>query len=135
MPDVPCFLVERVNVVEEADHGVRWDWYRVDTGEVVARHTYGLFRGDAVGQVPVGAMAWLAHKPGNEHMLPVDQHGATQQHLAVVTPGGTWCIDCPATNSKQGWTRTGEPPKVTATPSIQCGPYHGWLRDGMLTDA
>jgi hypothetical protein len=34
------------------------------------------------------------------------------------------------------WTRTGDPPKVTATPSINhVGRWHGWLRDGVLTEA
>lgn len=33
------------------------------------------------------------------------------------------------------WTRTGDPPKITANPSINyVGFYHGWLRDGVLSD-
>jgi hypothetical protein len=33
------------------------------------------------------------------------------------------------------WTRTGEPPNVTANPSINwVGFYHGWLKNGVLTD-
>lgn len=33
------------------------------------------------------------------------------------------------------WTRTGDPPKITAQPSINHqGQYHGWLTDGILTD-
>ena len=48
---------------------------------------------------------------------------------------GEWCVDGPANNGP-GWDRTGDPtavpPTVTATPSIQCRSYHGWLRDGKL---
>jgi hypothetical protein len=33
------------------------------------------------------------------------------------------------------WHRTGEPPNVTATPSINwVGNYHGWLTKGVLSD-
>ncbi len=33
------------------------------------------------------------------------------------------------------WTRTGEAPNVTAHPSINhVGQYHGWLKNGVLTD-
>lgn len=54
--------------------------------------------------------------------------------LVCMTPGGEWCIDGPSTNGP-GWTRTGPPDKLTVTPSIVAGPYHGWLRDGTLIDA
>ena len=56
--------------------------------------------------------------------------------LTVMTPGGEWCIDGPASgSSSRPWTRTGIPPKVTVSPSIHIvGKYHGWLRDGMLSD-
>ena len=34
-----------------------------------------------------------------------------------------------------GWTITGEPPHLTAHPSINViGAYHGWLKDGVLSD-
>lgn len=51
-------------------------------------------------------------------------------------PGGIgdqWVIEQPSANGG-GWTRTGEPPDLTATPSILTPRYHGWLRDGWLTD-
>ncbi len=63
--------------------------------------------------------------------------------LNVKLPSGSeWNIDRgrihnatnPA-NRLPAWTRTGEPPLVTANPSINhVGQYHGLLRDGMLTD-
>ena len=34
-----------------------------------------------------------------------------------------------------GWSVTGEPPRITAHPSINAvGDYHGWLVDGVLSD-
>ena len=42
-----------------------------------------------------------------------------------------WCID----DHRQIWTRTGEPPNITVTPSILTPRYHGWLRNGWLEPA
>lgn len=54
-------------------------------------------------------------------------------HLIVVTPDGEWDIDSIASNGP-GWDRSGDPPNITANPSIICGTYHGWLRDGKLIE-
>lgn len=63
--------------------------------------------------------------------------------IAVMCPDGTpWVIDerygrDDATGHRvnQGWTVTGDPPNITAMPSINVvGRYHGWLRDGVLSD-
>lgn len=71
-------------------------------------------------EAPVGAM-WL-------------ELWHDEPHLVVMTPGGEWDIDGPARNGG-GWSRTGEPPLVTANPSILIGDrYHGWLRDGFLVE-
>lgn len=56
--------------------------------------------------------------------------------LAVMTPGGEWYVDAPSENGTP-WTRTGEVPRVSVTPSIQInnrgGPdYHGFLVEGSL---
>ena len=59
-------------------------------------------------------------------------------HLFVMTPGGVWDIDQGAGDKPggSGWEREGDPPKVTARPSIRIADrYHGWLTDGVLTDA
>lgn len=78
-------------------------------------------------EAPVGAMYfadWHPHWKGPD--------GRT---LVVITPAGEWVIDAPSTDGKP-WTRTGEPPAVTAHPSIHfVGRYHGWLRNGLLVDA
>lgn len=71
--------------------------------------------------------------------------------LSVMTPGGVWRIDSRASNcgspydyDHRCWVRHGEPPAITVDKdgktcvagggSIQCGDYHGFLRDGALTD-
>ncbi len=54
--------------------------------------------------------------------------------LFVMTPGGEWFVDGPATNGG-GWTRQGTVPKVTARPSILIkSGYHGFLTDGFLEE-
>jgi hypothetical protein len=50
--------------------------------------------------------------------------------LSVRLPSGEdWLIDGPASNGP-GWTRTGEPPRITVRPSILTPKYHGFLTDG-----
>lgn len=45
-----------------------------------------------------------------------------------------WCIDRPGTGGSK-WTRSGEPPDVNVIPSINyVGIYHGWVRNGWVTD-
>ena len=78
----------------------------------------------ALRDAPVGAM-WYAR--WQFHL------GPDGKSLYVVTPGGEWCIDSPANNSKTPWTRSGIPPKITARPSILIGDrYHGFLTEGVL---
>lgn len=109
---------------------------RVDTGEEMT-----------LRDAPPGAMwyaDWLdwAHVPQLEH------------NLVVRTPGGEWDIDSQASNctipedSKQEkhhcWIIHGQPPDITVDKagvtclagagSIQCGDYHGFLRNGYLED-
>jgi len=49
-------------------------------------------------------------------------------------PGGGmdfWHVDGPSKGGG-GWTRSGEPPFVTANPSILTPRFHGFLRNGWL---
>jgi hypothetical protein len=77
---------------------------------------------------PPGAM-WYADWLYDEYRNAQDGHT-----LVVKTPGGDWIVDGTSKNNGPGWTRTGVPPMVTASPSIVCGSYHGWLKDGKLQE-
>lgn len=137
MPDIVCFLVESVNPAEDEWGNDVFDIRRVDSGEIVAHSTYGLFAGDQPGNVKPGAMMYVMHTHDGFHW-PRDQFGGNERHLLVATPRGTWCTGCPATSDGTYWTIEGDAPNVTAHPSIRCGAnpeYHGWLRNGVLVDA
>jgi hypothetical protein len=109
---------------DEKDHWqvfCDWIFMNTETGEEVK------FR-----DLPVGAMY-------NTHWYGADMRGADGLSLTIILPDRTpWCIDGYASNNGQreprAWSRTGTPPKVTASPSIMTPGYHGWLRDGVLTD-
>lgn len=83
------------------------------------------------GTPRVGAMYWRRHTPE-----PYDPAPRPMPHLAVLTPAGVACLDCPDTDPPHGhWERTGEPPNVTVTPSLNINneEWHGWLTEGKLT--
>jgi hypothetical protein len=54
--------------------------------------------------------------------------------LICLPDGHHWCIDQVATNGLEGWQVSGQVPNLTANPSILSSGYHGWLRDGVLSD-
>jgi hypothetical protein len=91
-------------------------YVRQDTGEEVT-----------LRDPPIGAMwdaFWSRHR------------GPDGLSLVVQTPGGEWMIDGPSSSGGH-WFRTGQPPRITVTPSIAAGHperYHGFLTDGQLTD-
>lgn len=101
------------------------EWYvnktrlyrRPETGELMP-----------LNRAPAGAM-WLA-----SWLREMGDFRSPDGNVLVLrTPGGDWVVDGPASGGGY-WTRSGTPPKVTATPSIVCGSYHGWLRDGYLEE-
>jgi hypothetical protein len=68
-------------------------------------------------------------------------HRGKRPPLMVCLPNRVvFCVDRvaddPETNAtRDGWTVTGEPPNITVSPSIDHpGGYHGWIRDGVITD-
>lgn len=82
-----------------------------------------------LSRAPVGSMwyaPWLEGIKGFEN-------SPDGNVLVVRTPGGDWVVDGPAKGGG-GWSRTGTPPQVTANPSILMGPYHGWLKNGVLEE-
>ena len=108
------------HVFQEADP---WQTRQKERYQAPDGQQYTTHRGDA----PPGAM-W--HSP---HMADA-WTGPDGLCLYVVLPSGEqWGMDCPSTNG-DGWTRTGTPPRITATPSIAASRYHGYLTDGVLTD-
>lgn len=53
--------------------------------------------------------------------------------ICVVCPNGQhWLIDSKSSNG-DGWKITGEPPLITASPSILVPGYHGFLQNGVFT--
>jgi hypothetical protein len=93
-------------------------WRRVDTGELFT-----------LDDAPPGAM-WFA--PWYEDTFK----GPDGRSLVVKTPAGDWLVDSISSGGGR-WTRTGEAPRVTASPSILfhgTPGYHGWLRDGQLVE-
>jgi hypothetical protein len=56
--------------------------------------------------------------------------------VVIRLPGGAdWSPDWKASGDGNGWTVTGEFPRITAHPSVNAvGTYHGWLTDGVLSN-
>lgn len=97
-------------------------------------------------RAPVGAMwysPWLEHE--------AHECGPDGKALVVKTPGGDWhidgvCSNCTKPNNKEHrcWVRHGVPPNITVDKngntcsagagSISIGKYHGFLRNGFLTE-
>lgn len=113
---------------------------RIDTGELRVLHST-MVPPDVPSAEP-GA-CWDAHWMGDIWRGPDGVHLAVRCPRPDGTPGTPhdWPVDAPASGGGR-WTRTGDPRacNVTANPSIaigdpaQPGFYHGWLRDGALTD-
>ena len=140
--DAPA-VIDKYNCVESAERppsdDPRWPvqcacGYRFveeDNRQVFVSEYYAAEDGRrwAVRDLPPGAMydSWWGPEKGPN---------GEPWWVLVLPPGGhnTWDIYGPASNSKTGWTITGTAPKLTASPSILVPRYHGWLRDGVLTD-
>ena len=104
--------------------------YRDATGRVFSIHTTEF---PGIDRAPAGAMwfaDWMPHLKGPDGRCLVVRCPASPDGSGV----SDWMVDGPSTNAP-GWTRTGEPPNVTASPSIFVRApdgFHGWLRDGVL---
>src|SRR3954471_15087209 len=136
MSNIKCFLVEDTGRMSEfIDHVSSPIYRRLDTGEEINSR-----------DLPVGAMYYV--KPENQkHYRP----GPDGRTLFVKTPGGVWCPDGRASNCGRPddevhycWVRHGVPPLVTVDKigdtcvagagSIMIDTYHGFLRNGELTN-
>ena len=75
---------------------------------------------------------WWGTECGSPHFKALPLEVRSRGHLVVKLPGNhEWDMDQKASNG-DGWTRTGEPPNVTARPSILVPDYHGFLTAGEL---
>lgn len=90
--------------------------------------------------VPVPGDMWF--ETGEEYGYHVSANylrdsAAKRKPLWVCLSGLVWFpIDSAPTNGGDGWTVTGDPPAITVSPSINVvGIWHGWLRNGVLTEA
>lgn len=106
-------------------------WYRDPRDGSTWRH---------LGESPAGAMWFAPYLLDARWSLSPEylrDHDGKRSPLVVKLPdGGSWCVDEQARwDGKlqgRGWTVTGAPPRLTASPSIQTLRYHGFLRDGRL---
>jgi hypothetical protein len=114
---------------------------RTDTGEVR----------DQIADFGVGAMWFATWYRRDDGLYGWDFDNLDTPPLIVRTPGGAWDIDSrshncawPMERTHRCWVREGEPPKITVSKqghscpagagSIQMGGYHGFLRDGELSN-
>ena len=94
---------------------------RSDTGALVVER-----------ELPPGAFRWVEHLSDSGSEYHKARGGGPHLHL-VMPAGGEWDLDSVAKNGP-GWKWTGVPPLVTAEPSIDMnGKWHGWLRNGELS--
>lgn len=103
------------------------EFARQDTGEVLT-----------LRRAPPGAM-WLADWMAGHGSSIYMKRRAGLPHLFVKTPAGEWDVDGPSSNGN-GWSWDGDPPNVTARPSIGMQfedgrwKYHAWLTAGVLEE-
>jgi len=83
---------------------------------------------------------WYLPEPIPAHLARLAPEHAGQRPLILVLPGPcrfsvfgpTWSA---GGAGPSGWAVSGEPPLITLTPSIDVkGIYHGYVRDGVITD-
>lgn len=129
-----CFLVKSIR---------QGDWQPLPSGGRIRRLYYTLPDGREVEfeALPVGAMYDCNQLPTElvvGGILGSKPQGVrkTRTGLCVVLPGKTiWNMMQPGTRDNCVWTIKGEPPNVSAHPSIDCtGIYHGWVKDGFVSD-
>lgn len=84
-------------------------------------------------EAPAGAFCWADYLKDSPGSIYHRARGGGP-HLFLRCPGGGWWdLDAKASNG-EGWEWKGVPPLVSATPSIVCNSYHGFLTDGVLRE-
>lgn len=144
--NIKCFLliptgkkVERRGTLSDGSEFIAHDpiYQRSDTGEETTLH-----------DAPVGAIwenTWYEERAFEQWC------GPDGKSFTCRTPAGDWCIDSRASNCDKKddnvhkcWCRHGEAPNLTVNKvgntcnagagSIAIGNYHGFLRNGELTN-
>jgi len=132
-PPLPCFMVRRRPDLPLQWHKLGKDSERVECAENDPERWIGTPRYERLdtGEISVGT------PPGSLYFVEDNRNygkGPDGRSLVCIVPTGEdWYVDGPAANGP-GWTRTGEPPLVTVTPSIQTPNYHGFLTGGVLRE-
>ena len=104
------------------------DQWQVDTRRLYEGFQDGKLYSLQDPELPIGAMwdasSWMEKWKGSDGLS-----------LVVRLPGGDgWPIDFLSSDGGH-WTRTGVPPRITTSPSVNMkGVYHGWIRDGVITE-
>lgn len=123
-----CRLFQGAGRTEPDENNMEFNLYRDDEGRLYRFH-----------DLPFGAM-YVNHECRWTNCAGRERGGClyvkVPQRADGTGDGVFWQVDHPAGGSDMPWSRFGEPPHVTASPSILYpGGYHGWLRDGLLVDA
>ena len=110
--------------------------YDLSDGHAVYQYFFKTLYGEPAHELGPGEMYWAWWMPTD-----LDSRG----HLMVVLPNGEFwdtmsrASNCPHNNPNNHycWTRTGEPPNCSITPSIMSGSgaYHGFLTNGEFNPA
>ena len=123
MPDAALYQVNQEPIMRE-----------VDVAEGVTPREW------SQKQLPAGAMfdaRWDTRKGPDGVALVVVLPSPSEDEGKRDARPHFWHVDGTASSGGH-WKRTGDPktnpPTVTATPSILSSDYHGYLRDGVLTD-
>lgn len=103
-----------------------------DTWQVFVDHLYQRDTGEVI--------ALRDAQPGDlwDAWWMPDSYKNKQDNLCLVLKlpnNHDWMIDGGSQQNPApgAWTRTGTPPKISASPSILAADYHGWLKDGVLS--
>lgn len=93
--------------------------------------------------VKIGDAWWLSPDDAAWPTPVGTKHRHLTRVLWVALPAANgehhpFCVHSPATSEGShgaGWDVSGEAPKITVSPSINIvGSYHGWIRDGVISD-
>lgn len=100
---------------------------------LIARDSDALRPGD-MAEMPSDRAAKIDGILSDEYRR--DWQGRRRPILVALPGGAIFNLDRFASGSgRSGWTITGAPPRLTATPSINCeGVWHGYLTGGVLTE-